>query len=84
MAAGVPVIAAAAGGHLETIGMVPGARLFTPGNATGLADALRSLADDDARADLSRNVRTEALGRLSLAQHVVRLLEEYHLAGAAG
>lgn len=84
MAAGVPVIAAAAGGHLETIGLVPGAQLFTPGNAAGLAATLRRFADDDARAELSRNVRTAALGRLSLEQHVAHLLEEYRVARAAG
>ncbi len=82
MAAGVPVVAAAAGGHLETIGRVEGAPGFPPGDATAAAAALRSLADDSARSELSRRVRAAAAERITLAEHVDRLLEEYRRAGA--
>ena len=50
MAAGLPVVAAAAGGQLETVGRVPDAALFPPGDAVRAAALLRSLAQDvDAR-----------------------------------
>jgi glycosyltransferase involved in cell wall biosynthesis len=50
MAAGLPVVAAAAGGHLETMGRVAGAALFSPGDIDRAAALLRSLAQDiDAR-----------------------------------
>lgn len=47
MAAGLPVVAAAAGGHLETVGAVPGAALFESGDATAAAAAVRTLAEDE-------------------------------------
>lgn len=49
MAAGLPVVAAAAGGHLETLDCLPGTVLYT-GSRQGLADAagaLRRLANDE-------------------------------------
>lgn len=46
MAAGLPVVASAAGGHLETVGAVPGASLFPPGDHTAAAGRLIALADD--------------------------------------
>lgn len=49
MAAGLPVVAARAGGHLETVGAVEGAGLFTPGDADDAARLLVALADDPAR-----------------------------------
>ncbi|HVS85872.1 MAG TPA: glycosyltransferase family 4 protein [Gaiellaceae bacterium] len=71
MMAGVPVVAAAGGGHLETIGLVPGATLFPVGDADAAAAALRSLALDEAqRAALSRAGRDVALTRLGLARCV--------------
>jgi glycosyltransferase involved in cell wall biosynthesis len=71
MMAGVPVVAAAAGGHLETIGLVPGAILFPVGDADGAAEALRALAHDEARrATLSRAGRDVAVTRLALARCV--------------
>lgn len=54
MAAGVPVVAAASGGHLETLGRVDGAALFMPGDADGAAALLDRLGPDaDARQDLA-------------------------------
>ena len=46
MAAGLPVVAAAAGGQLETVGRVPDAALFPPGDVVRAAALLRSLAQD--------------------------------------
>lgn len=46
MAAAVPVVAAAAGGHLETVGAAPGAALFAPGDAQAAGLLLASLAAD--------------------------------------
>jgi glycosyltransferase involved in cell wall biosynthesis len=49
MAAGVPVVASRAGGHLETVGSVPGAQMFRAGDVDEAAQCLRDLASDEAR-----------------------------------
>jgi len=49
MAAGLAVVAAAAGGHLETVGAVSGAALFPPGDATAAGLLLAELAADPLR-----------------------------------
>ena len=49
MAAGLPVVAARAGGHAETVGAVGGGVLFPPGDAEAAGRALRALASDPAR-----------------------------------
>ncbi|WP_076261486.1 glycosyltransferase family 4 protein [Intrasporangium flavum] len=46
MAAALPVVAVAGGGHLETSGAVAGAALHAPGDADTAATLLRALADD--------------------------------------
>ena len=46
MAAGLPVVAAAGGGHLETVGCLPGAALFPSSDVAGAALLLDRLADD--------------------------------------
>lgn len=46
MAAGLPVVAAEAGGHVETVGAVVGGRLFSPGDAEAAGRALVALAED--------------------------------------
>ncbi|WP_068397034.1 glycosyltransferase family 4 protein [Kribbia dieselivorans] len=51
MAAGTPVLAAAAGGHLETIGSVPVARLLAPDDVPSAALALQDLAHDPVHRD---------------------------------
>jgi glycosyltransferase involved in cell wall biosynthesis len=80
MVAGVPVVAAAGGGHLETIGRVPGVTLFEPGDAGAAATELRSLLDDRTRGARSLAGRKFALEQLTLAGHVDRLLAQYELA----
>lgn len=79
MMAGVPVVAAAAGGHLETVALAENAPLFPPGDELAAAAALRSLADDGVRSALSRAVRALARSRFSIAAHVDLLLEQYAL-----
>lgn len=51
MAAGLPVVAARAGGHLETVGTAEEACLFLPGDADEAARMLAELAADLARRD---------------------------------
>jgi glycosyltransferase involved in cell wall biosynthesis len=46
MAAGVPVVAAGSGGHLETLGRVYGAGLFAPGDAAGAGALMDRLGPD--------------------------------------
>ncbi|HZS30119.1 MAG TPA: glycosyltransferase family 4 protein [Gaiellaceae bacterium] len=82
MSAGVPVVAAAAGGHLESIGRIEGMPSFATGDAVAAAAGLRALLDDSVRADLSHRVRAAALARISLPEHVDRLLAEYAKAKA--
>ncbi len=49
MAAGLPVVAAAGGGHLETLGPVTPDLLFAPGDVEAAAGCLRALALDAGR-----------------------------------
>ncbi len=64
MAAGLPVIAAAGGGHLETVGTCPEAAMFAPGDVDAAALLLRTLgADQQRRQGYGREL--EALQRKS-------------------
>lgn len=51
MACGIPVVASAAGGHLETVGPTRGAALFPEGDAAAAAAHLAGLAADPSRRD---------------------------------
>jgi glycosyltransferase involved in cell wall biosynthesis len=51
MARGLPVVAAGSGAHLETVGSVPGAALFAPGDPGDAARLLKELASDVERRD---------------------------------
>jgi len=54
MRAGLPVVASRSGGHLETVGALPDAPVFDPGDAAEASRVLRRLADDpDGRRRLS-------------------------------
>jgi glycosyltransferase involved in cell wall biosynthesis len=77
MAAGVPVVASGAGGHLETVGRVEAAPLFRPGDVAGAARHLRSLRADDERARLSAAGRAVVAERFTIDRHVDCLLSEY-------
>jgi glycosyltransferase involved in cell wall biosynthesis len=80
MAAGVPVVGSAAGGHFETVGELPKARLFAPGDLLAAAEALRSLRADDLRAELSVSGRALAERLFTITRHVDALIGEYELA----
>lgn len=82
MAAGIPVVACAAGGHLETVGLLADAPLFPPGDAAAAAAALRSLAADSTRGRLSALGRRLVAEHFTIKQHVDRLLVEYAAARA--
>jgi glycosyltransferase involved in cell wall biosynthesis len=85
MAAGVPVVACASGGHLETVGLLADARLFPPGDSAAGADALRSLLSDSTRAAMSAEGRRLVAERFTIERQVDRLLAEYDAAlGGAG
>jgi glycosyltransferase involved in cell wall biosynthesis len=80
MAAGVPVVACASGGHLETVGRTADAPLFPPGNRLAAANALRSLLSDSTRVRLSEEGRRLVAERFNVNEHVERLLVQYEVA----
>jgi len=85
MSEGVPVVAAAGGGHLETIGAVPDAPMFEPGNARAAAQALRRLAlDQTFRTEQSDKVRAHQSRWLTVKRHVNRLEAVYERVVDAG
>ena len=80
MAAGVPVAASAAGGHLETVGLLPHASLFPPGDGAGASEALRALLSEEMRTRASSEERSLVAERFTIKTHVDRLLVEYEAA----
>lgn len=76
MATGIPVVAAAGGGHLETLAP-DWPYLFAPGDAAAAGDALRRLSEDDARLQASRAVRTRQADSFDVEDHVDALLHLY-------
>jgi glycosyltransferase involved in cell wall biosynthesis len=67
MAAGLPVVAASGGGHLETVGTVSGAALFPPGNVRAAGTILRELAADEVgRAAYGDRLRSAQRARFTL------------------
>jgi glycosyltransferase involved in cell wall biosynthesis len=77
MAAGVPVAACAAGGHLETVGNLDSPVLFRPRDHVAAASALRLLRDDDSRERQSDAGRNFVRERLTTARHVDELVDAY-------
>jgi len=77
MAAGVPVVAAAAGGHLETAGLIEGAPMFPPGDHAAAARAMRSLRSDPVRRALSQDGRRLVTERFTIDRYTDLLLLEY-------
>lgn len=77
MAAGVPVVACAAGGHLETVGALPDAALFAPADSAAAAAALRRLLPERARAHASAEGRRLVTERFTIERHVDELLARY-------
>lgn len=78
MARGLAVVAARAGGHLETAGAAVPECLFPPGDARAAADLLVRLAEDSElrrrHGELHRNFQRQ---ELSVDRHVDRLLAIY-------
>jgi glycosyltransferase involved in cell wall biosynthesis len=83
MAAGVPVVACASGGHRETVGRLAGAPMFAPGDAVGAGDALRGLLADATRSRLSDDERQLVSQSFGIEDHVDRVLAEYAAARGA-
>jgi glycosyltransferase involved in cell wall biosynthesis len=77
MSAGVPVVASAAGGHLETVGRLAEASLFPPGDGAAAVAALRALLDPAVRAAASSAARKLVETEFAIERHVDRLLIEY-------
>jgi glycosyltransferase involved in cell wall biosynthesis len=77
MSAGVPVVACASGGHLETVGLLEDAALFAPRDPSSAATALRSLISDSMRAQMSVAGRRVVAEQFTVERHVDRLLAEY-------
>jgi glycosyltransferase involved in cell wall biosynthesis len=80
MSAGVPVVACEAGGHLETVGRLPDASLFSAGDAETAACAMRSLLSDARRNAGSSAGRKLVLAEFTIGRHVDRLTKQYELA----
>jgi glycosyltransferase involved in cell wall biosynthesis len=80
MASGLPVVAAAGGAHLETVGDA-GAASFAPGDVGGAAQALLRLADDEPqRRCVGEALRARQRRHFALGPHVDALLERYDMA----
>jgi glycosyltransferase involved in cell wall biosynthesis len=76
MARGIPVVAAAAGGHLETVGGADGC-LFDPGDVEAAATRLTALSDPIRRSQAGSSLRIRQRQEFSLTRHVQRLGELY-------
>ena len=71
MASGLPVVATASGGHLETLGTVAGAQLYPAGDVDAAARLLQQLAQDpQAWATYSRNLQEAQRLHFTLDQQV--------------
>lgn len=79
MAAGVPVIAAGGGGHLESVGHVEDSWLFRPGDVQHVAERLLSFAEggETVAAQRSSSLTAAQRERFSLRSHVIRLRSLY-------
>jgi glycosyltransferase involved in cell wall biosynthesis len=78
MAAGVPVVGAAGGGHLETVGCAPGAALFPPGAAEEAGVLLAALAGDlQRRQDYGHTLRQLQRERFTVERQVRQTLQVY-------
>jgi glycosyltransferase involved in cell wall biosynthesis len=80
MAAGIPVVASAAGGHLETVGRLDDAPMFPPSDTGAAAAAMRSLESAAVRSAASRSVRDLVTAEFTISRHVDELLVEYEAA----
>ena len=80
----LPVLASASGGHLETVGTLPSAELFPPGDAAVAAAALARLtAEEGGRLEYGRQLRALQRRSFTLEDHVARL-EALYLQATGG
>lgn len=78
MARATPVVAAAGGGHLETVGAVSRQWLFPAGDSEACASRLVALAEDaEARRVYGAALRSRQQSELSLAGHAFALTQLY-------
>lgn len=78
MATGLPVVAAAGGAHLETVGLCSTTWVFPPGDVTACADRLRRLAADEGeRRRYGAGLQAVQRRHFALAGHVGRLAALY-------
>jgi glycosyltransferase involved in cell wall biosynthesis len=82
MAHGLPVVAAAGGAHVETLG--DAAALFPPGDAPAAAEALIALTDRASRLPMGERLRQRQRERYSLSGHVDRLENIYRQVARTG
>jgi glycosyltransferase involved in cell wall biosynthesis len=78
MAAGLPVVATRAGGHLETVGATRPDLLYEPGDSAGCASLLRRLARDAGeRRRVGRELRADAQQRFDMGRNVAAVVDVY-------
>jgi glycosyltransferase involved in cell wall biosynthesis len=79
MSVGLPVVAAAGGGHLETVGRCPESLLFAPGDVQDCARQLAVLAamTPTALAGYGAALQQLQRSRFDIADHVARLDDVY-------
>jgi glycosyltransferase involved in cell wall biosynthesis len=78
MAMATPVLAAAGGGHLETVGGCAGAHLFTPADVEDCATKLDELVADDARrASYGEALQRHQRAHLDIQRHADELVRLY-------
>lgn len=78
MATGLPVIATGSGGHLETVGLCPGAALFAPGDHNHAAALLQQLISDPGRRlDYGRGLQVVQRQHFSLDRQIDETLRAY-------
>ncbi|MGE9781593.1 glycosyltransferase [Janibacter sp. G368] len=78
MSSGLPVVASAAGGHLESVGGADGAALFAPGDARAAGKLLAQLADNpELRDAYGRALRARQRERFSVTAQVRATDEVY-------
>lgn len=78
MALAVPVVATAAGGHLESAGSVPAARLYRPGDTESAAHLMSDLANDPPGRD-EYGLRLRSVQRQDFSiEHQVRQTDELY------
>lgn len=78
MAAGLPVVASASGGHLETAGAVADAALFAPGEPRCAAEQLdRLLVDPQGRIAYGRRLQAFQREEFGIERQIERTVEVY-------